>query len=260
MGDSSLIICGGLSNATASFSFNNASVFLCWSFNSSSNALQRFFHHDRSVEYLCSWLCASVTCESRLETVCACSSSMDLIYSSNSPTLAALLSLNARWATRFCALRFVGGVSVAGFLPGLGRGGTTHSFDMMAAGLGVIGWSAICAIGLRASRGRPLFPVPWGTATVGSIDTDTDVDGESGMGSQFFFFSLFSLILYFSRFERPRVDIGGFSDMLDDEEIDSSVNLPTSYCQGASKYAKFASLWQQSTTRNLDLLPRPEPR
>ena len=55
------------------------------------------------------------------------SSSISFICSSSSPTLAALRSRNARCAARFWAFRFVGGVSVAGFLPGFGRGGTTHS-------------------------------------------------------------------------------------------------------------------------------------
>lgn len=56
------------------------------------------------------------------------SSSVSFSCSSSSPTLAALLSLKARCAARFCAFLFVGGVSVAGFLPGFGLGGITHSF------------------------------------------------------------------------------------------------------------------------------------
>jgi hypothetical protein len=64
--------------------------------------------------------------------------------SSSSPTLAARRSRNARCAARFWALRFVGGVSVAGFRPGLGRGGITHSrvvMDILGVGcaVGVVG-------------------------------------------------------------------------------------------------------------------------
>jgi hypothetical protein len=62
--------------------------------------------------------------------------------SSNSPTLAALLSRKARWAARFWAFRFVGGVSVAGLRPGLGRGGMTHSLVVMDAGVSGAGESA----------------------------------------------------------------------------------------------------------------------
>lgn len=64
----------------------------------------------------------------------SCSSLSVSSCSSSSPTRAALLSLKALWAALFWALRFVGGVSVAGFLPGFGLGGMTHSLVVIEIG------------------------------------------------------------------------------------------------------------------------------
>jgi hypothetical protein len=66
----------------------------------------------------------------------SCSSFVSSSCSSSSPTRAARLTLKALCAARFWAFRLVGGVSVAGFRPGLGRGGTTHSFLVIMAGVG----------------------------------------------------------------------------------------------------------------------------
>lgn len=74
---------------------------------------------------------------------------MSFICSSKSPTLAARRSLKARWAALFWALRFVGGASAAGFRPGLGRGGTTHSFlvsDGRACSEAEMGACRLCAV------------------------------------------------------------------------------------------------------------------
>jgi hypothetical protein len=88
------------------------------------------------------------------------SSSVSFNCSSSSPTLAALLSRKALCAARFCAFRFVGGVSVAGFLPGFGLGGIIHSFvgpkDIGLSqdpGDGIIIICALLGIGLIAKVG-----------------------------------------------------------------------------------------------------------
>lgn len=77
-------------------------------------------------------------------TMRSCSSFCSSSCSSNSPTRAALRSRKALCAARFCALRFVGGVSVAGLRPGFGLGGTTHSLlVMLRTGPGADGESIV---------------------------------------------------------------------------------------------------------------------
>ena len=57
--------------------------------------------------------------------------STSINFSSNSWTRVALRSLKALCAALFCAFLLDAGVSTLGFLPGLGLGGKTHSFDVI---------------------------------------------------------------------------------------------------------------------------------
>ena len=83
----------------------------------------------------------------------SCPSSISLIWSSSSLTRAARRSRNARWAARFWAFRLVGGVSVAGLRPGLGRGGITHSLEVTEPGVAGVGEEGEEAAGLAANAG-----------------------------------------------------------------------------------------------------------
>jgi hypothetical protein len=127
------------------------------SVSSFSSPLHRSIHRVRSSRY-CSTSCSSLSMSARsLFCSASSSSSINFICSSNSPTRAARLSRKALWAALFCAFRFVGGVSVAGFRPGFGRGGMTHSLlssDVPVPGLPAGGEAAAIGEGLSVSDGR----------------------------------------------------------------------------------------------------------
>lgn len=97
-----------------------------------------------------------LSCISR--TIRWCSSFCSSSCSSSSPTRAALRSLKALCAARFCAFRFVGGVSVAGLRPGFGRGGMTHSLEVMETGPWADGESMVAMVAEPLVEGR-LFAV-----------------------------------------------------------------------------------------------------